>query len=102
MDTQQEVERYTQVEAYISGLVWSPQATEEMKTLVAGNIRAFAATLPDPPEFMCFLKDDDGHLYVIPSQSKVEFNRLVELYAQDYDNDNILNEFTERFSHLRL
>lgn len=34
-----------EVEKYITSLPWSPNATEDEKTLVAGNIRAFAARL---------------------------------------------------------
>lgn len=35
------------VEKYIQSLTWSPEATDHEKTLVAGNIRGFAAKIRD-------------------------------------------------------
>lgn len=42
-DTAREIEWSEGVEAYIRALPWSSDATDEVKTLVAGNIRAYAA-----------------------------------------------------------
>lgn len=50
INTQLEINRLEKVEKYIRSLKWSKEAIDYEKTLVAGNIRAYANYLYNNPD----------------------------------------------------